>query len=47
MAGEIAESLGTSAALVLPMIAAGIAFAAGLGNWALSGVHRAASAVKA
>ncbi|MDH5132679.1 MULTISPECIES: MFS transporter [unclassified Microbacterium] len=47
VAGEIAESLGTSAALVLPMIAAGIAFAAGLGNWALSGVHRAASAVKA
>ncbi|WP_292790897.1 MULTISPECIES: MFS transporter [unclassified Microbacterium] len=47
VAGEIAESLGTSAALVLPMIAAGIAFAAGLGNWALSGVHRATSAVKA
>lgn len=47
VAGEIAESLGTSAALALPMIAAGIAFAAGLGNWALSGVHRATSAVKA
>ena len=47
VAGEVAESLGTSAALVLPMIAAGIAFAAGLGNWALSGVHRATSAVKA
>lgn len=47
VAGEIAESLGTSAALVLPMIAAGIAFAAGLGNWALSVVHRATSAVKA
>lgn len=46
VAGEIAESVGTSAALVLPMIAAGIAFAAGLGNWALSGVHRGASAVK-
>ena len=47
VAGEIAESLGTPAALVLPVIAAGIAFAAGLGNWALSGVHRATSAVKA
>ncbi|PMC01891.1 MFS transporter [Microbacterium sp. UMB0228] len=47
VAGEIAESLGTSAALVLPMIAAGIAFAAGLGNWALSGLHRGTSAVKA
>lgn len=47
VAGEIAENVGTSAALVLPMIAAGIAFAAGLGNWALSGVHRAAPAVKA
>lgn len=47
VAGEIAESLGTSAALVLPMIAAGIAFAAGLANWALSGLHRGTSAVKA
>ncbi|WP_101846097.1 MFS transporter [Zhihengliuella sp. ISTPL4] len=47
VAGEIAENFGTSAALVLPMIAAGIAFAAGLGNWALSGVHRTATAVKA
>ncbi|WP_431792500.1 MFS transporter [Microbacterium paraoxydans] len=47
VAGEVAESLGTSAALVLPMIAAGIAFAAGLGNWALSGLHRGTSAVKA
>ena len=47
VAGEVAESLGTSAALVLPMIAAGIAFAAGLANWALSGLHRGTSAVKA
>ena len=47
VAGEIAENVGTSAALVLPMIAAAIAFAAGLGNWALSGVHRSAPAVKA
>ncbi|KYJ99314.1 MFS transporter [Microbacterium sp. CH1] len=47
VAGEIAESLGTSAAVVLPMIAAGIAFAAGLANWALSGLHRGTSAVKA
>ena len=46
VAGEVAESLGTSAALVLPMIAAGIAFAAGLANWALSGLHRGTSAVK-
>jgi hypothetical protein len=29
------------------MIAAGIAFAAGLANWALSGLHRGTSAVKA
>lgn len=47
VAGEVAESLGTSVALVLPMIAAGIAFAAGLANWALSGLHRGTSAVKA
>lgn len=47
VAGEVAESLGTSAALVLPMIAAGIPFAAGLANWALSGLHRGTSAVKA
>ena len=47
VAGEVAESLGTSAALVLPMIAAGIAFAAGLANWGLSGLHRGTSAVKA
>ncbi|WP_149085136.1 MULTISPECIES: MFS transporter [Microbacterium] len=47
VAGEIAENVGTSAALVLPMIAAGIAFAAGVGNWALSGVHRTTAAVKA
>lgn len=40
VAGEVAESAGTSAALVLPMIAAGIAFAAALCNWPLSGSRR-------
>lgn len=34
--GEIAERIGTSPALVIPMIAAGIVFAAGLANWFLS-----------
>ncbi|MGL3150885.1 MFS transporter [Microbacterium sp. A82] len=37
--GEIAESLGTSAALLLPMIAAAIAFIAGVINWYLSRVR--------
>lgn len=36
VAGEIAENVGTSAALVLPIVAAAVAFAAGLANWALS-----------
>jgi hypothetical protein len=34
-AGEIAESIGTSSALLLPMLAAAIAFAAGILNWYL------------
>lgn len=38
IAGEIAESLGTSSALLLPVIAAVITFAAGILNWFLS--HR-------
>ncbi len=36
VAGEIAESVGTSAALVLPIVAACVAFAAALVNWRLS-----------
>lgn len=36
VAGELAENVGTSAALVLPIVAAGVAFAAGLVNWVLS-----------
>lgn len=40
VAGEIAENVGTSAALLLPMLAAFIAFAAGVANWALSGERR-------
>ncbi|MFP3434858.1 hypothetical protein SB781_34415, partial [Paraburkholderia sp. SIMBA_061] len=36
IAGELAENVGTSAALVLPIVAAGVAFAAGLVNWVLS-----------
>ncbi|WP_282847063.1 MFS transporter [Microbacterium oxydans] len=36
-AGEIAESVGTPAALLLPMVAALIAFIAGVANWFLSG----------
>ncbi|MDZ4045274.1 MAG: hypothetical protein U1E32_05795 [Rhodoglobus sp.] len=38
--GEIAESIGTSAALLLPMVAAFITFAAGAANWVLSGERR-------
>lgn len=37
--GEIAENIGTSTALLLPIIAAGIAFAAGIGNWRLSAIR--------
>jgi MFS family permease len=47
VAGEIAESIGTSAALLLPMIAAAIAFAAGVANWALSGTSRRQTSVTA
>lgn len=36
VAGELAENTGTGAALMLPIIAAGVAFAAGLVNWRLS-----------
>lgn len=36
LAGEIAESLGTSTALLLPIVAAAIAFIAGVVNWPLS-----------
>lgn len=45
-AGEIAESVGTPAALLLPMVAAFIAFAAGVANWMLSGEKRRAAPVK-
>ncbi|GAA1126141.1 MFS transporter [Microbacterium natoriense] len=44
VAGELAESVGTSAALVLPIIAALITFAAGLLNWRLSAIRPAAAA---
>lgn len=37
--GRIAETLGTSASLVLPMVAAAIAFAAGVANWPLSRIR--------
>ncbi|QNA92479.1 MFS transporter [Microbacterium sp. Se63.02b] len=46
VAGEIAENLGTAAALVLPMVAALIAFAAGVANWFLSAEHPARRPVK-
>ena len=36
VAGELAENVGTGSALILPIIAAGVAFAAGLVNWRLS-----------
>lgn len=36
VAGELAENVGTDSALVLPIIAAGVAFAAALVNWPLS-----------
>lgn len=47
VAGKIAENSGTSVALVLPMIAAFIAFAAGVVNWPLSSRHRCRSSVTA
>lgn len=37
--GEIAENIGTPTALILPIIAACITFAAGLGNWRLSAIR--------
>lgn len=46
VAGELAESVGTSAALLLPMAAAAIAFAAGAANWILSGESRRTAPVK-
>lgn len=36
VAGELAESLGTGTALLLPIVAAGVAFTAGLVNWRLT-----------
>ena len=36
VAGELAENVGTGSALVLPIIAAGVAFTAALVNWPLS-----------
>ncbi|WP_311257484.1 MFS transporter [Microbacterium sp. WCS2018Hpa-9] len=36
VAGELAENVGTDSALVLPIVAAGVAFTAGLVNWRLS-----------
>ncbi|GAA1242038.1 MFS family permease [Microbacterium phyllosphaerae] len=36
VAGELAENVGTGSALILPIIAAAVAFAAGLVNWRLS-----------
>lgn len=36
VAGETAESIGTQAALVLPIVAASVAFAAGVVNWRVS-----------
>lgn len=43
VAGEIAESLGSSAALLLPIVAAGIAVAAAIANWWLSATPRTAA----
>jgi len=40
VAGEISENVGTSAALVLPMFAAAVAFGAGVVNWLLSSPRR-------
>ncbi|CAH0125338.1 hypothetical protein SRABI76_00128 [Microbacterium oxydans] len=40
IAGEISENVGTSAALVLPMFAAAVAFGAGIVNWVLSNPRR-------
>lgn len=40
VAGQVAEQSGTTPALVLPILAAAIAFAAGLLNWRLSAIRR-------
>lgn len=40
LTGQIAENVGTSTALVLPIIAAAVAFTAGIVNWRLSAIHR-------
>lgn len=45
VAGDVAESLGTSTALALPMIAAAVAFATALVNWPFSGPRRRSEAV--
>ncbi|WP_309102028.1 MFS transporter [Microbacterium sp.] len=45
--GEIAERIGTAPALMLPLIAAAIAFAAGLANWFLSASDSASPASRA
>ncbi|MFK4850902.1 MFS transporter [Microbacterium sp. ZW T6_19] len=39
LTGQIAESVGTSSALVLPIIAAAVALAAGIVNWRLSAIR--------
>jgi MFS family permease len=40
LTGQIAENVGTSTALALPIIAAAVAFTAGIVNWRLSAIHR-------
>jgi MFS family permease len=47
VAGEISENVGTSAALVLPMCAAAVAFGAGVVNWILSNPRRRRHSVAA
>jgi len=47
VAGEIAENVGTSAALALPLVAAAVAFSAAVVNWILSRPQRPAVAVPA
>ncbi|ALX66844.1 MFS transporter [Microbacterium sp. XT11] len=44
VAGEVAESLGTTAALALPVVAAAVAFTASLANWRLSAPGRRVAA---
>jgi len=39
LTGQIAENVGTPAALVLPIVAAAVAFAAGVVNWRLSSIR--------